>query len=138
MIRRQSLECERLYHGMVFYSATKSPNAPPMVQMRGMYGKIFEPWLKDCDVWAWTDLDVIFGDLKGWMQGNPLVYENDIVTFSGMDWYKLYTRGQFTAHVQMRGSYVNEIWRHCDILSSLESITDLFYDRKNCLDEVSF
>ena len=48
-----------------------------------------------------------------------------------------YTRGQFTAHVQRNGNErVNDVWRYCKDLSTIDGMTETFFMRKNCMDEV--
>lgn len=48
-----------------------------------------------------------------------------------------YTRGQFTAHVQRNGNeLVNDVWRYCKDLSTIDAMTETFFMRKNCMDEV--
>lgn len=31
-------------------------------------------------------MDVVFGDLRGWLEGNSFVWGMDIFTFGGIDW----------------------------------------------------
>jgi hypothetical protein len=52
-----------------------------------MFGRIFAAWVNQekCDAWAWTDLDILLGNLKGYLDGNSLVNEMDVYTIAGMD-----------------------------------------------------
>lgn len=88
----------------------------PLFTARGIFGQIFEPWINPskCASWGWTDLDVVFGDISGFIKGNPLVHATDIYTVAAMDWTGLYTRGQLTIHNQRRRpKAVNSAWRQC-------------------------
>lgn len=62
-------------------------SAPAIVQLRGMFGRIFSSWVnsKNCLSWAWTDLDILLGDLSGWLKGNNLAWEMDVFTIAGID-----------------------------------------------------
>jgi hypothetical protein len=70
-----------------------------------MFGRIFSAWVNqdNCDSWAWTDLDILLGNLREFLEGNSLVEEMDVFTLAGKNYimlinYKLgigriYTRG---------------------------------------------
>ena len=79
-------------------------SAPPIVQLRGMFGRIFEEWVNvgECESWGWVDLDVGYGNLRAWMQNNPLVWQTEVLTFSTTDWANIYTRGQLTIHGMLK------------------------------------
>jgi hypothetical protein len=47
----------------------REDSAPAIVQLRGMFGRIFSAWVNrdNCISWAWADLDILVGDLKGFL-----------------------------------------------------------------------
>ncbi|RKO83003.1 hypothetical protein BDK51DRAFT_50386, partial [Blyttiomyces helicus] len=106
---------------------------PPIMGLRGMYGRLFEEWVgpDKCDSWGWVDTDMLMGDIVGWLASSPEFRNADVATFSNVkEQYgprALYTCGQFTIHNQRRVPHiVNELWRGCDLLESLAAIRDTF------------
>ncbi|KAJ3396737.1 hypothetical protein HDU92_002103 [Lobulomyces angularis] len=134
----ESFNCKRLY-AAIQWSQFRGENSPPIVQLRGMYGKIFEEWIgpNKCETWAWTDLDIVFGNLDEFLTKNKeKLSEVDVFTISGTDYTNLYTRGQFTGHNQIKNSELtNNIWRGCEYLNSLENIVQSFLRKGFCMDE---
>lgn len=47
--------------------------------------------------WAYSDLDIAFGDLPRWITTEELT-DFDIVTYGFGDQSRVYLRGQFTIH----------------------------------------
>ncbi|RKO87393.1 hypothetical protein BDK51DRAFT_32164, partial [Blyttiomyces helicus] len=106
---------------------------PPIMHFRGMYGRLFEEWVgpDHCDSWGWVDTDMIMGDVVGWLASSIQYRDADITTFSNLfrnsGPLSLSTRGQLTIHNQRRVPHiVNELWRGCELLGSLENITHTF------------
>lgn len=95
-----------------------------LVEWKMALGYVFQDILKgDPDSklpvyshWAYSDLDVVFGDLPRWITVDE--YEFDIVTYGFGDQHRLYPRGQFTIH--KNSPKVNQIWETCTFLSRLD------------------
>lgn len=110
-----------------------------------MYGLIFQEWInpQKCDIWAWTDFDIVFGDIKGWIDRNSLVWGLDVFSVSALDYGDIYTRGQFTAHVQntkhknRKNVDVNNLWKYCDRFRDLDFLANEFAEgsKGQCMDE---
>jgi len=142
LVRIYGVENDRskkdMLHAAIEYLKYRPKSAPAMVQLRGMYGRIFQEWVNDstCDAWAWTDLDVIYGDLKGWIQSNSFVWDMNVFTLGGGDWTNLYTRGQFTAHVLKRNpKAVNNIWKYCSQFRTTHNLARAMVYSGLCIDE---
>ncbi|RKO82736.1 hypothetical protein BDK51DRAFT_33407, partial [Blyttiomyces helicus] len=124
-------------------AAVREPGHPPIMQFRGMYGRLFEEWIgpTHCGSWGWLDTDMLLGDVAGWLASSPEYRDADIATFSNLYMYggplSLYTRGQLTIHNQRRIPHiVNELWRGCKIFKSLGSIASEFsHDLAEAVDE---
>jgi hypothetical protein len=54
-------------------------NPYKICDLRLCYGKIFEEYLREYDFWGFGDIDVIYGNLSGILQGEVL--SNDIISF---------------------------------------------------------
>lgn len=68
-----------------------------LVEFKPAFGHIFDEYLRDYSHWAYSDLDIAFGDLPRWITNDEL--ENfDIVTYGFGDQDRVYLRGQFTFH----------------------------------------
>ncbi|RKO85868.1 hypothetical protein BDK51DRAFT_47520 [Blyttiomyces helicus] len=116
-------------------AAARDPGHPPIMQFRGVYGRLFEEWIGPghCDSWGWLDTDMLLGDVAGWLADSPEYRDADVATFSNLYKYagplSLYTRGQLTIHNQRRvPRIVNELWRGCKIFESLTSVATVFRD----------
>lgn len=68
--------------------------------------------------WAYSDLDIAFGDLPRWITDEELT-EFDIVSYGFGDQNRVYLRGQFTFH--KNSPEVNQLWRGCDYLSEADA-----------------
>ena len=87
-----------------------------LCQYKPAYGHIFHDYIKKYSHWAYSDLDMVFGDLPRWVTKEELT-NFDIVTYSHGDQDRAYLRGQFTFHKNDPTS-INQIWRGCDYLSN--------------------
>ncbi|KAI8917270.1 hypothetical protein DFJ77DRAFT_459784 [Powellomyces hirtus] len=118
-------QCEELY------TTLKPYGTKIMIQMRGVYGQLFEEWIgpKKCSAWAWTDMDVVYGDLTHALSltSTTMPWAADIVTLSAGDFFRHYVHGQFTAHMQwttQKAFSVNRLWRRCDVLRNITNLID--------------
>lgn len=89
-----------------------------LVEFKPALGHIFASYLSGYTHWAYSDLDIAFGDLASWITTEEL--ENfDLVTYGFGDADRIYLRGQFTMH-RNDPSIINQLWRDCDYLSKMD------------------
>ena len=86
-----------------------------LVEIKPMTGEMFKEWLKPYSHWTYSDPDILWGDLKGWVSVDDL-QRYDIVSFGkNMDAGRLFLRGQFSMHKNI--DKVNTIWRELSYLT---------------------
>ena len=56
-------------------------NPYKLCDLKPLYGKIFEDYIKDFDYWAFGDIDLIYGDLAKFINGVFDITKYDIVSF---------------------------------------------------------
>mmetsp|Transcript_11465 Transcript_11465/g.31687 ORF Transcript_11465/g.31687 Transcript_11465/m.31687 type:complete len:918 (-) Transcript_11465:2633-5386(-) len=88
-----------------------------LVEFKPSYGAIFEDLLEDYSHWAYSDLDIVFGDLGRHIEESEWT-DYDIVTWGFGDQKRLYLKGQFTMHKNT--ALVRQLWKGCDYLASLD------------------
>ena len=88
-----------------------------LVEFKPAIGHIFASLLKGYSHWGYADLDIAFGDLPRWITEEELT-DYDIVTYGYGDQNRVYLRGQFTFHKNTER--VNQLWRECTYLSSMD------------------
>jgi hypothetical protein len=88
-----------------------------LVEFKPAIAHIFSDLLEGYSHWGYSDLDIAFGDLPRWISEEELT-DYDIVTYGYGDQNRLYLRGQFTFH--KNDDKINQIWRECDYLSSMD------------------
>ena len=88
-----------------------------LVEFKPALGFIFQEELKGYSHWAYSDIDIAFGDLPRWITEEELT-DFDLVTYGFGDQDRVYLRGQFTIH--KNNEKVNQLWRGCDYLSKIE------------------
>jgi hypothetical protein len=88
-----------------------------LVEFKPAIGHIFASLLEGYSHWGYADLDIAFGDLPRWISEEELT-EYDIVTYGYGDQNRVYLRGQFTFHKNTER--VNQLWRECSYLSSMD------------------
>ena len=88
-----------------------------LIEFKPAIGHIFSDLLENYSHWGYSDLDIVFGDLVRWITPDELT-DYDIVTYGHGDQNRIYLRGQFTFH--KNSPHVNQIWRDCDYLSSMD------------------
>ena len=89
-----------------------------LVEFKPALGHIFASYIDGYSHWAYSDLDIAFGDLSRWITKKELE-EFDIVTYGFGDADRAYLRGQFTMH-RNDASHINQLWRDCDYLSKMD------------------
>ena len=86
-----------------------------VTEYKPTHGTVFEDYLRAYSHWSYTDIDMLIGDL-------PLVIEAeeleayDIFTYHFGDVFRLYLRGQLTAH--KNAPSINMLWSQCPHLGS--------------------
>jgi len=99
-----------------------------LVEFKPAIGHIFSDLLVGYSHWGYSDLDIAFGDLPRWITPDELE-DYDIVTYGYGDQNRVYLRGQFTFHKNT--PHINQIWRECDYLSSMdERFADVIAGKK--------
>lgn len=88
-----------------------------LVEFKPAIGHLFSDLLEGYSHWGYSDLDIAFGDLSRWITPEELS-DFDIVTYGYGDQNRVYLRGQFTIHKNIER--INQIWRECDYLSSMD------------------
>ena len=100
-----------------------------LVEIKPMMGELFKDYLKTYSHWTYSDPDIIWGDLKGWVEKSDLS-TYDIVSFGKqMDAGRLFLRGQFSIHKNI--GKVNTIWRelgYFQFMSFLNRISSALKD----------
>ena len=86
-----------------------------LCQYKPAYGHIFADYIKEYTHWGYSDIDVVFGDLRRWITDEELT-DYDIVSYTFGDQNIAYLRGQFTFH-KNDPEKVNQLWRGCEYLS---------------------
>lgn len=89
-----------------------------LVEFKPALGHIFASYISGYTHWAYSDLDIAFGDLSRWITKEELE-KFDIVTYGFGDADRAYLRGQFTMH-RNDPSKINQLWRDCDYLSKMD------------------
>jgi hypothetical protein len=89
-----------------------------LVEFKPALGHIFASYLSGYTHWAYSDLDIAFGDLASWVTTEELE-QFDLVTYGFGDADRIYLRGQFTMH-RNDPSKINQLWRDCDYLSKMD------------------
>lgn len=89
-----------------------------LVEFKPALGHIFASYLEGYTHWAYSDLDIAFGDLSSWITDEELE-DFDLVTYGFGDADRAYLRGQFTMH-RNDASKTNQLWRDCDYLSKMD------------------
>jgi hypothetical protein len=92
-----------------------------LVEFKPALGHIFESFLKSYTHWAYSDLDVVFGDLSSWLTMEEL-RDYDLVTYGFGDSHRAYLRGQLTIH--SNSDKVNQLWRGCEYISKMDQRFD--------------
>ena len=102
-----------------------------LVEIKPMMGELFRKYLKSYSHWTYSDPDIIWGDLNGWVEKSDLS-TYDIVTFGKpMDAGRLFLRGQFSVHKNIEK--VNTVWRelgYLKFMSFLNRISSALKDIK--------
>ena len=88
-----------------------------LVEFKPAMGYIFEEFIQGYTHWGYSDFDIAFGDLPRWITKDELE-NHDIVTYSYGDQERIYLRGQFTFHKNLKN--INNIWRKCSYLSEMD------------------
>jgi hypothetical protein len=128
--------CKRLQE--VLEDAPNISSTSPFAQLRMLNGLVFKEWLHPdrCKSWSMADADTVWGDIQTQIQDNPHYMDADLVSFGSGDTHHLYTRAQFTAHIQTRQpELVNNIWRFCPLISTMDAIINTFSTSFFGLDE---
>lgn len=100
-----------------------------LVEYKPAYGHIFGDYLQDYSHWAYSDFDILWGDLGRHLTPSDW-FDYDISTFSFGDQQRLYLRGQFTMH-RNDPVKVNQLWRDCTYLSRIDQrFSDLVVQKK--------
>jgi hypothetical protein len=86
-----------------------------LVDLKPTTGMVFAEYLTEYSHWSWGDLDMIVGDMAGWVDRAELE-DYHIFTYTFGDNERLYTRGQFAAH--RNTPRINELWQACPELSA--------------------
>jgi hypothetical protein len=89
-----------------------------LVEFKPALGHIFQSYLYGYTHWAYSDIDIVFGDLSGWITNDELT-NFDIVTYGFGESDRVYLRGQFTIH-RNDPHTINQLWRECDYLSKMD------------------
>lgn len=87
-----------------------------------MYGVIFEDWLKEYDFWGYCDLDMVFGDLRGFFTDEMLDRYDKLLSCGHLSLYRntpevnaryLLSGGKFSAEEVMRSpwNFAFDEWR---------------------------
>ena len=88
-----------------------------LVEFKPALGHVFAEFLAGYTHWAYSDLDIAFGDLPRWITDEEL-RDFDVVTYGFGDQDRVYLRGQFTIHKNT--AKVNQLWRDCEYLSKAD------------------
>ena len=86
-----------------------------VTEYKPTHGTVFADYLKGYSHWSYTDIDMLIGDLPLHIQLDELS-EYDIFTYHFGDVFRLYLRGQFAAHSNVKR--VNMLWAECPHLGS--------------------
>eukprot|EP00977_Amphora_coffeiformis_P007983 scaffold1803_cov92-Amphora_coffeaeformis.AAC.6 len=89
-----------------------------LVEYKPALGHIFAKYLTEYSHWAYSDLDVLWGNVGRHLQPEDWV-DFDIVTWGFGDQQRLYLRGQFTMH-RNDPQRINQLWRDCPYLSRID------------------
>lgn len=90
-----------------------------LVEFKPALGHIFSEFLGGYSHWAYSDLDIVFGDIPRWMDDNDELINYDVVTYGFGDSDRAYLRGQWTVH-RNDAIVINQLWRSCKYLSRLD------------------
>ncbi|RYH05299.1 hypothetical protein EON65_45110 [archaeon] len=89
-----------------------------LVEVKPMTGSLFKSYLSGYSHWSYTDPDIIWGDLRDWIDLKDL-RQFDVVSFAkNWDAGKLYLRGQMSWHQNTHK--VNDLWRQLRYFSKAE------------------
>jgi hypothetical protein len=86
-----------------------------LVDLKPTMGTVFADYLVNYSHWSWGDVDMIVGDMVGWVDLAELE-DFDIFTYTFGDNERLYTRGQFAVH--RNTPRINALWQACPELST--------------------
>jgi hypothetical protein len=91
-----------------------------LVEFKPALAHIFASYLKGGTYthWAYSDIDIVFGDLTNWITKEELE-DFDLVTYGFGDADRAYLRGQFTIH-RNDPEIINQLWRDCEYLSKMD------------------
>jgi hypothetical protein len=89
-----------------------------LVEFKPALGHIFQSYLSGYTHWAYSDIDIVFGDISRWITFDELT-NFDIVTYGFGETDRVYLRGQFTVH-RNDPYIINQLWRECDYLSKMD------------------
>jgi hypothetical protein len=77
-----------------------------------MLGALFKDWLTGYTHWAYTDPDIVFGNLTNWIDRKDLA-QYDVISFARtFDAGRLFLREQFT--LLKNEDKINNLWRQLD------------------------
>ncbi len=98
-------------------------NAWKINEVKPLFGKLFKEQLKDYDFWGWCDLDIIWGDVRSFLN-EKMLGEYDVIT-SKTNW----TAGHFT--LLRNNEYCNNLYNaNPGIIKLLNSTT--YYAFEEC------
>lgn len=89
-----------------------------LVEYKPALGHIFADYLHGYSHWAYSDLDIVWGDMGRHLTQSDWT-DFDIVTWGFGDQQRLYLRGQFTMH-RNDPERINQLWRDCPYLSRID------------------
>ncbi|KAJ3123168.1 hypothetical protein HK098_002133 [Nowakowskiella sp. JEL0407] len=110
------------------FSKFQGQGGPLIVQLRGLFPIIFSRWINSdrCNSWAFAAPELIFGDLKRWLD-SPKISSADIVTINAGDLGRVYLRKEFVVHnLRTRPEYILNLWKRCSSYSTFESLLKTF------------
>ena len=107
-----------------------SPGA--LCEFKPAWGYAFAAQLARFSHWTYTDADVVFGHLDGWLRGPGPRFDVETWSFEG-DAGRLFLRGQWALHA--RGNATDFLWEACDHLGArLEANLDYKLDHARALE----
>ena len=80
-----------------------------LVEVKPMFGTLFDEYLKSYSHWSYTDPDIIWGNLTNWIDTSDLQSFDILTLTKNMDAGRLFLRGQLTIHKNILRN--NELWK---------------------------